>query len=94
MSAVTDLQILNEIAEEIDEYGITGLPGSLRSLIKTKRGQFVAKVLEETAIMAIDLKCELKDLTEALQLKIEGLRNENQQLTDLVEELQNQLQGC
>jgi hypothetical protein len=88
MGTATDLKILNEIALEIKEYRTTGLPGSLRKLISTKRGEFVAKVLEETAESALRMEWVLNEKIRKLQTEVSGLRDENQQLTELVEKLE------
>jgi hypothetical protein len=87
MSVLSDIRILNEIADEISKYKVPGLPGSLRSLISTKRGENIAKVLEKTAYDLLDVEFRFRAAVEKLQLEINGLRSENQQLTDLVERL-------
>ena len=87
----TDLRILAEMADEIEKYGFTQLPGSLRSLVKTQRGRAVAKVLESVAGKALEWKFTASRIEDQLTKAIDGLRNENQNLTELVENLEDRL---
>jgi hypothetical protein len=82
VSCEQDLRILAEMAFEIRTYKCCGLPNSLRSLIKTKRGKDVALLLEEQSIRLIKEGAAAQMKIEALESEIDGLRNENQQLTD------------
>jgi hypothetical protein len=77
--STTDLRVLDAMAEEIELYGTTQLPGSLRSYIKTKRGRRVALVLETLAsrISALDLEIKRQNIT------IDGLRSDMQAMTDV-----------
>lgn len=70
--STTDLRILDEMAEEIEKYGITQLPVALRGHVRTKRGDRVAFVLEMLARKVIDLKCDL----ERKAIEINGLRDD------------------
>ena len=87
----TDLRILDEMADEIRKYGTTQLPGGLRGLIKTQRGKAIAKTLEATAHKALEWKFKCLSVEQGLLKQIDGLRNENQNLTELVENLEDRL---
>jgi hypothetical protein len=89
MSAVDDLRILWDMADEINRYGWTQLPSSLRGHIKTKRGQHVALVLEQTAqrLMASGHR------EAALQRQVDGLRNEMQRFTDQMLEMEKNVRA-
>jgi hypothetical protein len=82
VSCEQDLRILAEMAFEIRTYKCCGLPNSLRTLIKTKRGKDVALLLEEQSIALLRGASINEMKIEALESEIDGLRNENQQLTD------------
>ena len=77
-----DMVILAELAEEISQYGVPGLPGSLRASIKTQRARKVAEVLEQKAWewARLDMKRSLR--IEELEKEVNGLRDEMQVLTD------------
>jgi hypothetical protein len=77
-----DMRILDEMASEIEENNCTGLPGALRSYLKTKRARRVGRVLETTAMYLLTSNHELKEVRDHLLLVIEGLRTDNQRLTD------------
>lgn len=87
-----DLRILAEMAEEISQHGYCCLPGSLRSLIKTKRGQAVGDLLEKQAHELITGAIVNNNTVQKLKDEVNELRNENQQLTDLVDTYSNQLE--
>jgi hypothetical protein len=80
--SVIDLRLLDEIADEILKHGYTGLPGALRSYIKTKRAQKVASLLESQALGIINLKEALKSLSSKTDLEINGLRDTIEKLTN------------
>lgn len=80
--STTDLRILAEMADEIDKYGTTQLPASLRSHVQTERGKNVAKTLETVAHKLLDEKFHHRMNVERLQREIDGLRNEMQVMTD------------
>jgi hypothetical protein len=80
-----DLRILAEMADEIREHGYCGLPGSLRALIKTKRGKDVGTLLEKLALELLHAKFAHENKIRALDREINGLRNEMQIMTDLAE---------
>ena len=84
MSLETDIRILDELAQEIIDHGYPGLPGSLRSLIKGARCNRVAKLLEDLARERNNLKYLLKMAEESHKIQEDGLREENQRLTDLL----------
>jgi hypothetical protein len=73
---------LYEIAFEIRTYKCVGLPNALSGSIKTKRGKFVASLLEELSEKLIKDSATAQMKIEVLEEEIDGLRNENQQLTD------------
>jgi hypothetical protein len=77
-----DLRILDEMASEIEENNCTGLRGALRCNLKTKRARRVGRVLETTAMYLLTSNYELKEVRDHLLLVIEGLRTDNQRLTD------------
>jgi hypothetical protein len=83
MSAVYDLQILAEMADEIRKYKVPGLPASLRSCLTTKRGRDVGNLLEELAVNLLKQRFDKEDEISRLKVEIDGLRNEMQTLTDL-----------
>jgi hypothetical protein len=80
----TDLRILAEMADEIEKYGWCQLPGSLRALIKTKRGKAVGFRMESLARNLLDTIYASAEKVEKLNKEIDGLRNEMQTLTDLM----------
>lgn len=71
------------MADEIREHGYCALPGSLRSLIKTKRGKAVGLLLEELSQRLKFTEFSKGEVISNLKNKINGLRNEMQTLTDL-----------
>jgi sugar phosphate isomerase/epimerase len=80
--SVIDLRLLDEIADEILKHGYTGLPGALRSYIKTKRAQKVASLLESQALGIINLKIKLNESERTLKAEIDGLRDTIENLTN------------
>jgi hypothetical protein len=80
--ASDDMRILDEIATEIQDHHFTGLPSALRSHIKTKRALHVATVLETVARNLILERNSKKETEDILLPIIEGLRTDNQRLTD------------
>jgi hypothetical protein len=80
--STADLRILDEMAKEILDRGTVALPGALRSLVRTERGQRVAIALEVGATELAVERREHKYAVEQLRKTIDGLRNENQTLTD------------
>ena len=84
MSLDTDTRILAELAQEIIDHGYPGLPGALRSLIRGARCSKVAKLLEDLARERNNLKHLLEAAEESHKIKENGLREENQRLTDLL----------
>jgi len=87
----TNLRILAEMADEIEKYGLTQLPGSLRSLIKTQRGKFVGLILETLSQRLKFTQFANGEDVSHLKNQINGLRYENQNLTELVEQLEDRL---
>ena len=81
----TDLRILAEMAYEIRKYGYCGLPGSLRSLIKTQRGKTVGTLLDNLAEALLLTKANNSRSISKLNTEVNELRNENQSLTDQLE---------
>jgi FtsZ-binding cell division protein ZapB len=90
MQSVEDLRILAEMADEIQKYGCPGLPGSLRSLIRTERGKNVGAVLEKLSRDLLILKYQYKEEVEKLRNKNDDLRDEMQLVTDRLEALESE----
>jgi hypothetical protein len=88
MTAVDDLRILHEMAEEIATYRFVSLPRS-GSILKTKRGQYVGRILEDVARNALDARYE----KQRLKATIDGLRDEMQRMTDQMLEMENKHVG-
>lgn len=84
MSCVNDLRILQEMCQEIKLYKITQLPGNLGlyRFLETQRGKEVGQLLEKLAISLLEEQFKHQQDVEKLQVTIDGLRSENQQLTD------------
>jgi hypothetical protein len=89
MQSVEDLRILAEMADEIQKYGVPALPGSLRSLIKTQRGQQVGQVLDKLSKELSIIKWQYKEEIEKLTNKNNDLRDEMQLVTDRLEKLES-----
>jgi hypothetical protein len=77
-----DMRILDELATEIEKHNLAGLPGALRSYLKTKRALHVATVLERVAWDLVMERRPPNTLERSLQATIEHLRDDNQRLTD------------
>ena len=93
--SATDLRILAEMADEIESHGVTALPGSLRSLVRTERGKRVANLLERLSCDLHDEKWVRKMDNEAAQRTLETMqaninseREMNHQLTTELQQLQ------
>jgi hypothetical protein len=79
------------MADEIATHGYCGLPGSLRALIKTKRGKDVGALLENLAEALLLTKANDSRSISKFKTEVNELRDENQQLTDLVEKYGDRL---
>jgi hypothetical protein len=81
---VEDLRILAEMADEIAADGCTALPGALRSYLKTARGRLVGELLERLAVQRYLAAQAYMETVARLTREVDGLRNENQALTDSI----------
>jgi hypothetical protein len=90
MQSVEDLRMLAEMADEIQKCGCTGLPGSLRRLIRTERGKSVGAILENLSHDLLILKYQYKEEVEKLRNKNNDLRDEMQLVTDRLEALESE----
>ena len=88
MTAVNDLRLLAEMAEEIEQTGYTGLPGGLglRRLLTTQNGKLVGKSLENIAGKLLGEKDQHARNVAKLQRVIDGLRSELDQATASIAE--------
>ncbi len=89
--SVSDLRLLDEIAIEIEKHKYGDLFGALERAIKTQRAKHVAKLLKSLAVTLMDEKYWHKFNKDKFEKEINALRDENQQLTNLVELLENQI---
>lgn len=82
--AADDLRVLQELADEIREFGYPGLPGALCRFLRTKRASIVGQELERLARLTLDQRAELAKL----QQLVHHLREDIELTTDalLVEE--------
>jgi hypothetical protein len=80
-TAADDLNVLEEIAEEIQARGILAPPCDfLKSFLKTKAAKVVADTLEQVARQNLDKKIEIAKAQERLN----HLRDDMQWATDAI----------
>lgn len=72
MTAVNDLRILADMADEIKKHGFVALPASLVSCISTQRGKATATALIDAARDVYRAKEEV----QMLRASVEHLRND------------------
>lgn len=91
MTTEYEMCLLAEMAAEIEERGCCALPGSLRSLIKSKRASRVAALLESQANTISDLRWKAREEAEKHAREVARLKADDEGLRNSMDEMSREL---